>query len=76
LAQFSRAAADRQRWAEKYSGTMDDVFDLQERVSREIVGGHISRTLLSLLESEGVVKQDPTTQYWRLARHVDADEAE
>ncbi len=55
---------------------MDDVFDLQERVSREIVGGHISRTLLSLLESEGVVKQDPTTQYWRLARHVDADEAE
>jgi serine/threonine-protein kinase len=75
-AQLIDAAADRQRWAEKYSGTMDDVFDLQERVSREIVGGHISRTLLSLLESEGIVKQDPTTQYWRLARHVDADEAE
>jgi TolB-like protein len=36
-AQLVDAADDRQRWAEKYSGTMDDVFDLQERVSREIV---------------------------------------
>ncbi len=37
-AQLIDAADDHQRWAEKYSGTMDDVFDLQERVSREIVG--------------------------------------
>jgi len=36
-AQLIDAADDSQRWAEKYSGTMDDVFDLQERVSREIV---------------------------------------
>jgi len=36
-AQLIEAADDHQRWAEKYSGTMDDVFDLQERVSREIV---------------------------------------
>ena len=36
-AQLIDAADDHQRWAEKYSGTMDDVFDLQERVSREIV---------------------------------------
>ena len=28
---------DAQIWAEKYSGTMDDVFDVQERVSRAIV---------------------------------------
>jgi adenylate cyclase len=27
----------RQLWSEKYAGTMDDVFDVQERVSREIV---------------------------------------
>jgi serine/threonine-protein kinase len=27
----------RQLWGEKYAGTMDDVFDVQERVSREIV---------------------------------------
>src|SRR4030095_3154107 len=31
------AQPDAQLWAEKYSGTMDDVFDLQERVSRAIV---------------------------------------
>ena len=28
---------DEQLWAEKYSGTMDDFFDVQERVSRAIV---------------------------------------
>ncbi|HEX5820064.1 MAG TPA: serine/threonine-protein kinase, partial [Gemmatimonadales bacterium] len=27
----------RQLWGDKYAGTMDDVFDVQERVSREIV---------------------------------------
>src|SRR6185437_5789117 len=29
--------SDTHMWAEKYSGTVDDVFDLQERLSREIV---------------------------------------
>ena len=36
-AQLVDAPSDRQLWGEKYSGTMDDVFDVQERVSREIV---------------------------------------
>jgi TolB-like protein len=36
-AQLVDTANDLQRWAEKYTGTIDDVFDLQERVSREIV---------------------------------------
>ncbi len=36
-AQLVDATEDRQLWAEKFSGTIDDVFDLQERVSREIV---------------------------------------
>jgi len=36
-AQLIDAAADAQLWSEKYSGTMDDVFEVQERVSREIV---------------------------------------
>ena len=36
-AQLIDAQTDAQLWAEKYSGTMDDVFDLQERVSRAIV---------------------------------------
>ncbi len=37
-AQLIDAQTDAHLWAEKYSGTMDDVFDVQERVSREIVG--------------------------------------
>jgi len=36
-AQLNDTATDAQIWAEKYSGTMDDVFDVQERVSRAIV---------------------------------------
>ncbi len=35
--QLVDAATDAPLWAEKYSGTMDDVFDVQERVSRAIV---------------------------------------
>ena len=31
------ATSDAQLWGEKYGGTLDDVFELQERVSREIV---------------------------------------
>ena len=37
-AQLIDAAADAPVWSDKYTGTMDDVFELQERVSREIVG--------------------------------------
>jgi serine/threonine protein kinase/tetratricopeptide (TPR) repeat protein len=37
-AQLVDAETDTPLWAEKYSGTMDDVFDVQERVSRAIVG--------------------------------------
>ncbi len=37
-AQLVDAEKDTPLWAEKYSGTMDDVFDVQERVSRAIVG--------------------------------------
>ena len=36
-AQLIDAESDMQLWAEKYGGTLDDVFELQERVSREIV---------------------------------------
>jgi len=35
-AQLIDAATDQPRWVEKYSGTMDDVFDVQERVARAI----------------------------------------
>ncbi len=37
-AQLVDAEEDTPLWAEKYSGTMDDVFDVLERVSRAIVG--------------------------------------
>jgi serine/threonine protein kinase/Flp pilus assembly protein TadD len=36
-AQLIDAASDEQLWSEKFSGTLDDVFEVQERVSREIV---------------------------------------
>ncbi len=36
-AQLVEAEADRQRWGETFNGTLDDVFDVQERVAREIV---------------------------------------
>ncbi len=36
-AQLIDAASDTHLWAEKYSGTLDDVFDIQEKVSRSIV---------------------------------------
>ncbi len=36
-AQLVDVHTDESRWADKYSGTMDEVFDMQERVSRAIV---------------------------------------
>ncbi len=36
-AQLIDATTDAHLWAEKYSGTIDDVFDIQEKVSRTIV---------------------------------------
>jgi len=37
--QLIDAEQDSNLWTEKYSGTLDDVFDLQEHLSRQIVGG-------------------------------------
>ena len=36
-AQLIEGASDAHVWADKYTGTLDDVFDLQERLSRHIV---------------------------------------
>jgi serine/threonine protein kinase/tetratricopeptide (TPR) repeat protein len=36
-AQLVDASVDAQLWADKFSGTLDDVFDIQERLSRQIV---------------------------------------
>ena len=32
--------------------------------------GHISRTVLAMMEREGVVEQNETTKKWRLRRHI------
>ena len=36
VAQLINAPTDAHVWAEKYSGTLDDIFDIQEKVSRSI----------------------------------------
>jgi TolB-like protein len=38
VAQLIDAPTDTHLWADKYAGTLDDVFDIQEKVSRSIVG--------------------------------------
>jgi len=38
IAQLIDAQNDAHLWAEKYSGTLEDIFDIQEKVSRAIVG--------------------------------------
>ena len=38
-AQLIDSSTDAHLWAEKYSGTLDDVFDIQEKVARSIVSG-------------------------------------
>jgi len=48
--QLVDATTDSPLWAEKYSGTMDDVFDVQERVSRAIAAA----LQIRLSESEDV----------------------
>ncbi len=35
--------------------------------------GHISRTLLAIMEKEGVVLQNPDTKLWTLKPHVAAE---
>jgi serine/threonine protein kinase len=42
-AQLIDAPSDAHVWAEKFNGTTDDVFDLQERISRRIVEGTSGR---------------------------------
>lgn len=34
--------------------------------------GHISRTILALMEAEGVVRQDAKTKCWHLREHQEA----
>ena len=38
--------------------------------------GHISRAMLAIMESEGVVEQDPQSKLWRLRKHPRDDAPE
>lgn len=37
--------------------------------------GHIPRTILALMESEGVVRQNRETKQWSLKKHFESDDA-
>ncbi|MCX6567053.1 MAG: hypothetical protein NTW38_11650 [Candidatus Aminicenantes bacterium] len=52
-AQLIDAFNDAHLWAEKYSGTLDDVFDIQEKVSRAIVDA--LKLKLTLEERQGII---------------------
>jgi serine/threonine-protein kinase len=59
-AQLIDGTTDAHVWAEKYGGTMDDVFEMQERISRAIVG-ELRARLTTSEERRGRVVTDPET---------------
>ncbi|MEX2271847.1 MAG: protein kinase [Vicinamibacterales bacterium] len=66
-AQLIDAASDTHMWSEKYNGTMEDVFDIQERVARAIVDA--LRVKLTPEESREIAKrpiEDPAAYEWYL----------
>lgn len=70
-AQLIDASTDTHLWAEKYGGTLDDVFDIQEKVSRSIADAleiKLSYTEISTIEKR---KIDDTIAYeqYLLARN-------
>jgi TolB-like protein len=54
-AQLIDGMTDSHLWAEKYSGTLDDIFDIQEKVSRSIV--EALRLKLSSKETKSIAKR-------------------
>jgi non-specific serine/threonine protein kinase len=71
-AQLIDAPRDVHLWAEKYTGTLDDVFDMQEKVSRAIVGS--LRARLGPAEEMRLARRpiaDPEVyDDWLRARHM------
>jgi serine/threonine protein kinase/Flp pilus assembly protein TadD len=55
-AQLIDGANDAHLWAEKYTGTLDDIFEIQEKVSRAIVGA-LKLEILSEEESHALGKK-------------------
>jgi TolB-like protein len=53
IAQLIDAFTDTHLWSEKYSGTLDDVFDIQEKVSRSLVDA--LKLKLTMEERQGII---------------------
>jgi eukaryotic-like serine/threonine-protein kinase len=70
-AQLIDGTTDMHLWAEKYRGTMDDVFDVQERISRAIVDGLRARlTPDETVDLKGRVTDAETYELYLRARHL------
>jgi len=54
-AQLIDAGSDAHIWAEKFSGTLDDIFDIQEQVSRSIANALTFKLMGA--ENEGMIKR-------------------
>ena len=71
VAQLIDAKTDAHIWAEKYSGTLDDIFDIQEKVSKSIVDA--LKIKLSSDEKARISKQKindvKAYEQYLLARH-------
>jgi serine/threonine protein kinase len=67
-AQLIDVATDAHLWAEKYSGSMDDIFEIQEHLAREIVSQ--LRIVLTPAEAENLGRRsvDDPIVYARLLR--------
>jgi non-specific serine/threonine protein kinase len=70
-AQLIDAGTDAHLWAEKYSGTLDDIFDIQEKVSRSIVDG--LKLTMSINEklsiTERPIESAQVYEYYLKAKH-------
>ena len=63
-AQLIEGSRDEHLWAEKYSGTLEDVFDIQEKLAREIVAAlRVTLTPVEARRSQACDRQPrrPTT---------------
>jgi serine/threonine-protein kinase len=70
-AQLIDGTTDAHLWAEKYGGTIDDVFEMQERISRSIVEELRTRLTQEEAATRGTAVTDPETyELYLRAKHM------
>jgi eukaryotic-like serine/threonine-protein kinase len=70
-AQLIDGTTDAHLWAEKYGGTIDDVFEMQERISRSIVEELRARLTQHEQDGRNVPATDPETyELYLRAKHM------